>query len=387
MSLSSNMISVLIMKAQNMVIPFVLLPYVYNYHNDHVADYAWLWGSYLLYNTIIDFGASVLGSYVVARSIFSFDFIKMLFVLRLIIWFGIALLLVLGEKQYGSFLAVILVFSVFNISFFYQGRLANSVLLKQEMVTKVPYVLFVVLVSQCITLPRAVLLGLFGMGLMKVVLNGRLLRVFVSRGKAYQGLVHMKSLFWFAGARTSSMAAAEGTQVFITAFSSSVKADFPLVQLVYKASQNIGTVISQVLTPHWGNKTPSDLKDIVKRIFLAYGIVFILYSFFWYFLSHSSWINSHIFSFKSYSQELFFFFLAGFLSNLNVLIGFPTHGLFQILDKANIGVLVGGIIYILGVTSFCVNIYDLSLTLVIFESIVFMLRVFTIMFYGICSAK
>jgi len=387
MSLGSNMISVLIMKVQNMIIPFVLLPYIYKYHNEHVADYAWLWGSYLFYNTVIDFGASVLGSYVIARNKFSFDFIKMLFVLRLAIWLGIALLLVFGDRQYGVFLAVILVFSVFNISFYYQGRLANAVLLKQDMFTKVPYVLFVVLISQYISLPRAVLLGLFGMGLMKVVLNIRLLRVFTSRGRAYHGRGYIKSLFWFAGSRTSSIAAAEGTQVFITGFSEGVKADFPMVQLVYKASQNIGTVVSQVLTPHWSNKKPSELKHAITRIVCAYILVLLLYFVLWCVLKYSSWLNTNVFSFRIYSQELLFFFGAGFISNLNVLLGFPAHGLFQILDKANLGVIVGGVLYIIGVSIFCMDVYDLSLTLLIFESTVLVLRLFTLVYYGIRSVK
>jgi hypothetical protein len=387
MSLGSNLVSVFIMKIQNMVIPFILLPYVYKYHNDYVADYAWLWGSYLLYNTIIDFGASVLGSYIVARNIFSFDFIRMLLVLRLILWSGIALMLALGESLYGSFLAVILIFSVFNTSFFYQGRLANTVLLKQEIATKIPYVLFVVISSQLMSLPMAVLVGLLGIGFTKVLMNRRLLRVFISRGRAFHGRGQVKSLFWFAGARTSSVAAAEGTQVFITAFSESVKADFPMVQLVYNISQNIGTVVSQVLTPHWSNKRPSELRHAVMRILIVYLFVFLFYALLWYVLNYSNWLNMNVFSFRLYSQELLFFLVAGFISNLNVILGFPAHGLFQILDKANFGVIVGGVLYIIGISALSMNIYDLSLALVVFELTVLLLRLFTLFVYGICSIK
>lgn len=387
MKIRSNIFSVFVMKLQNMLVPFVLLPYVYNYHHDHVIDYAWIWGSYLFYNTIIDFGAGVLGSYVVAKKIFSFDFIKTLLILRIFLWLGISLFLFMGENRYGGMLSIVLVFSVFNVSFFYQGRLANTFLLKQEMVTKVPYVVFVILVSHFVSLPLTVLLGLLGIGFTKLVINSRLIWVFLLRGSAYEGRGYVKSLLWFAGARTSSMAAAEGTQVFITGFSESVKSDFPMVQLVYKASQNIGTIVSQVLTPYWSNKNPRELRNNKYKIIFVYVLVLFLYLVLWLFLVRSSWLNANVFPLQLYSVELSYFFAAGYISNINVLIGFPIHGLYQILDKANVGVIMGGIIYIYGIVIFCKDIFDLSLTLFLFESTVLVLRLITLRFYGIRGIK
>jgi O-antigen/teichoic acid export membrane protein len=364
------------------IVPFVLLPYIYNYHGEvFIQDFTLTISSYLIANVFIDFGTTIYGSYLSSIK-FKLTFLKNLFLARLLIF----LILISVSYIFNDprvFAGILLsFFNLFNFNFYFQGKLKNKVLFKQDIFGRLVFLSFffiIVLLTNNIFI--STIIALIMNNFSKLFFNRKLLFFSIKNPSinAKEFILFLKKTSSFGLSRYFIIGTTEANQLYIKNFSDSLVANYSIIEVFYKITKNLGSLFSQVLLPYFSNNKKLEKKEIYFYIILI--IFFYLVAFFIVPILIIELYSYNIFESLSYAYNLFF--VASIFTLINSIIGYPIHSLLNIVNKANFSIYISSLIYIIIIA---ISFKTLSLEIIakstlIMESSICLIRSTTIIYY------
>ena len=382
-SLLQNILYVGLGRTMVFIVPFVLLPYIYNYHGEvFIQDFTLTISSYLIANVFIDFGTTIYGSYLSSIK-FKLTFFKNLFLTRLLIFLILISFSFLFYDLRVFSGVLISFFNIFNFNFYFQGKLKNKILFKQDIIGRLTFLIFFFIsIFLFDNILVSTLLALTFNNLSKLFFNRKLL-VFLTHSsltKFSEFILFLRKTSSFGLSRYFIVGTTEANQLYIKNFSDSLVANYSIVEIFYKITKNLGSLFSQVLLPYFSKNN----QKINKKEIYFYTILIVLFYISAYLLVPIIIVEFYSLSlFQSLSYAYNLFFIASIFTLINAIIGYPIHSLLNIINKANFSIYISSLIYMIFIA---VNFKNLSLEIIakstlIMEISICIIRSTTIIYY------
>lgn len=332
------------------LIPFLILPFLYNnYEIEKIREFSLTLASYLIFNTIIDFGTTLYGSYLTSTN-FRIFFAKKILFIRIILFIALGTFGLFFIKDKEIAIAIILSgTNLFNFNFYFQGKLKNNIILYQDLIGRGLFLsLFFLIVSFTSNVLVGLSIGMTISNTVKIYFNRKLFKHLIFHYGPINSVqirdFGLKALS-YGLSRYFIVATTEANQIYIKNLGSSTIANYSIVEVFYKITKNLGSLLSQVLMPYFlekKNKTISiqTLTYSVLGVVLAFYVLYVV-------LPHViiGLYGAELFKQVSYSFNLFF--VASIFTFINAVIGYPLHSLFGIVNLTNYSTIIASIIYML----------------------------------------
>lgn len=368
------------------LVPFLILPYLYNHYEiEKIREFSLTLASYLIFNTIIDFGTTLYGSYLTTTNFRVFFAKKILFIRTVIfivlITFG---LFFIKEKE----IAIAIILSgtnLCNFNFYFQGKLKNNIILYQDLIGRGLFLsLFFLIVSFTSNVLVGLSIGLIISNTTKIYLNRRLFKHLLFHYGSIH-IIHIRDFglkaFSYGLSRYFIVATTEANQIYIKNLGSSTIANYSIVEVFYKITKNLGSLLSQVLMPYLLEKKNNTI-SIQTLIYSMLGVVLTFYALY-IVLPHVIIGLYDADLFKQISQSFNLFFVASIFTFINAVIGYPLHSLYGIVNLTNYSTIIASVIYILIIyynrNHLSVNL--VALATVISEGSNMIIRTLTLLFF------
>ncbi|MCG3825608.1 oligosaccharide flippase family protein [Photobacterium damselae] len=392
--LVSNTLSLLVIQFANYVAPFLIIPYLSRLLGiDGFGQVAMLLSMSGVLIVVIDYGFNISATPLVAKNRDNRDYINELLSSILCIKLLISFLLMVFIYFYGYSLLNIKIDNILLLSFtflligqslqsiwFFQGLERMKYITYVQVVLKIIYVIFVFLLVHNDSDINWVI---FSLGLSNIIAGAISLALVYSNSyglvvPSYKSVINeVKYSFSFFLSRVSVTVYSQASVFIIGSFSGAAQAGlYGGCEKLYQAAQSLMSPLSGALYPYLVKNKDSKLFYKLISItfcFLVIGCLGCIYL--------SDWILTLILGpeFIAASNVFMIFMLIVPISFLSVNFGYPAFALIDKVKIANVTVIIGSVLHIIGLAILAylgmINALHVALILLVTEIMILSLRI------------